>query len=98
VPDANGRFFGDAARTAAVPMLWLYAEHDAYYSASAIRRYRAAFEEAGGQGPFSLFPEIGGTGTLWPISRCSGVPPWTPICRRWACSPRQTEAVARDTE
>jgi dienelactone hydrolase len=28
VPDANGRFFSDAARQARVPMLWLYADHD----------------------------------------------------------------------
>jgi dienelactone hydrolase len=62
VPDANGQFFRDAAKTAAVPMLWLYAEQDSYDSAGAIRRYRAAFEEAGGQGPFYLFPEIGGNG------------------------------------
>jgi dienelactone hydrolase len=62
VPDVNGRFVRDAAKTAAVPMLWLYADHDPYYSAPEIRRYRAAFEEAGGQGPFYLFPEIGGNG------------------------------------
>ncbi|MGH8068278.1 MAG: dienelactone hydrolase family protein [Candidatus Entotheonellia bacterium] len=62
VPDANGQLFSGAARTATVPMLWLYADHDPYYSASAIRRYRAAFEEAGGRGPFYLFPEIGGNG------------------------------------
>jgi hypothetical protein len=62
VPDANGRVFSDAARTAAVPMLWWYAEHDPYDSASAIRGDRAAFEQAGGQGPFSLFPDMGGNG------------------------------------
>jgi hypothetical protein len=59
VPDANGCFFSDTARTAKVPMLWLYAEHDPYDSASAIRGDRAAFEQAGGQGLFSLFPDIG---------------------------------------
>jgi dienelactone hydrolase len=62
VPDANGHFFREAAKTAAVPMLWLYAERDSYYSVPAIRRYRAAFEQAGGRGPFALFPEIGGNG------------------------------------
>ncbi len=62
VPDVNGRFFSDAARTAAVPMLWLYAERDPYGSASAIRHYRAAFEQSEGQGRFDLFPEIGGDG------------------------------------
>jgi dienelactone hydrolase len=62
VPDANELFFREAARTATVPMLWLYADQDFYYSASAIRRYRAAFEEGGGRGPFDLFPDIGGNG------------------------------------
>jgi dienelactone hydrolase len=62
VPDANTHFFHEAAKSATVPMLWLYAEQDADYSASAIRRYRATFEEAGGKGPFYLFPDIGGNG------------------------------------
>jgi dienelactone hydrolase len=62
VPDANGRFFSDAAREAAIPMLWLYADHDPYYSTTAIKSYRAAFERAGGKGPFYLFPDIGGNG------------------------------------
>jgi dienelactone hydrolase len=62
MPDANTRFFREAARQATVPMLWLYADHDPFYSATTIRRYRAAFEEAGGHGPFSLFPDIGGNG------------------------------------
>jgi len=61
-PDANGPFFHDTARTAAVPILWLHADHDPYDSASAIQRYRATFEGAGGQGPFVLFPDIGGNG------------------------------------
>jgi dienelactone hydrolase len=50
MPDANTRFFREAARQATVPMLWLYADHDPFYSATTIRRYRAAFEEAGGRG------------------------------------------------
>ena len=43
-------------------MLRLYAEHDPTYSATAIERYRAAFEQAGGQGPFALFPDNDGNG------------------------------------
>jgi hypothetical protein len=48
VPDVHGRSFSAAARTATVPMLWLYAEHGRYCWASAIKRDRAAFEQAGG--------------------------------------------------
>jgi dienelactone hydrolase len=58
VSDANGQIISDAAKTAAVPMLWLYAEQDTYYSGTAIRRYRATFEEAGGQGPFYFFSQV----------------------------------------
>jgi hypothetical protein len=62
VPDSIRRFFSDMACTAEVPMLWLYAEHDPYDSASAIKGYQAAFEQAGGYGPFPLFPDIVGNG------------------------------------
>jgi dienelactone hydrolase len=48
VPDANGGFFSGAARQAAAPVLWLYADHDPYYSATAIKSYHAAFEQDGG--------------------------------------------------
>jgi dienelactone hydrolase len=61
-PDWNGSFFGEAAKKATVSMLWLYAENDMYYSATAIKGYRAAFEKAGGKGPFHLFQDVGGNG------------------------------------
>jgi dienelactone hydrolase len=61
-PDSNGWFFAEAAQKAAVPMIWLYAENDNYYSTTAIKSYRAAFEKAGGKGPFHLFKDIGGNG------------------------------------
>jgi dienelactone hydrolase len=61
-PDSNGQFFAEAAQKAAVPMIWLYAENDSYYSATAIKSYRSAFEKAGGKGPFHLFKDIGGNG------------------------------------
>jgi dienelactone hydrolase len=62
VPHANEGFFREATRQAVVPTLWLYADQDQYYSAAAIRRYRASFEEAGGPGPFYLVPDLGGNG------------------------------------
>lgn len=61
-PDYNGRFFAEAAQKAAVPMIWLYAENDNYYSPTAIKSYRADFEKAGGKGAFHLFKDIGGNG------------------------------------
>lgn len=45
-----------------VPMLWLYAEGDRYYSAESIRRYHQAFAQAGGAATFHLFPAFGSDG------------------------------------
>jgi dienelactone hydrolase len=64
--DSNGWFFAEAAQKAVVPMIWLYAENDSYYSTTAIKSYRASFEKAGGKGPFHIFKDIGGNGhSLW---------------------------------
>jgi dienelactone hydrolase len=61
-PDSNAGFFAEAAKKATFPMIWLYADNDNYYSTAAIKTYRAAFEKAGGKGPFHLFKDIGGNG------------------------------------
>jgi dienelactone hydrolase len=65
--DDAGRGFNRATFAAAggrtpVPMLWLYAEDDGYYSAAWIRRYHEAFAQAGGVATFHLFPPFGGEG------------------------------------
>ena len=58
----NGEAFAAAAGRAGVPMLWLYAEQDSYYSAAWIRRYHEAFTQAGGVATFRLFPAFGADG------------------------------------
>jgi dienelactone hydrolase len=60
-PDSNGQFFAEAAQKATTPMIWLYAENDSFYSAGRIKSYRAAFEKAGGKGPFHIFKEANST-------------------------------------
>jgi dienelactone hydrolase len=65
--DESGRGFNQATFAAAggrtrVPMLWLYAEEDRYYSALWIRRYHEAFAKAGGVATFHLFPAFDGDG------------------------------------
>jgi dienelactone hydrolase len=65
--DERGRGFNQATFAAAgsrtrIPMLWLYAEEDSYYSAAWIRRYHEAFAGAGGVATFYLFPAFGGDG------------------------------------
>lgn len=58
----NGATFASAGRRTRIPMLWLYAEEDGYYSATWIRRYHEAFAQAGGIARFHLFPAFGGDG------------------------------------
>ncbi len=65
--DERGRGFNQATFAAAgsqarIPMLWLYAEEDGYYSATSIRRYHGAFAQAGGLATFRLFPAFGSDG------------------------------------
>jgi dienelactone hydrolase len=65
--DENGRGFNQTTFASAggrtrIPMLWLYAEGDGYYSAVWIRRYHEAFVQAGGVATFHLFPAFGADG------------------------------------
>jgi dienelactone hydrolase len=65
--DERGRGFNQATFASAgsrtrVPMLWLYAEEDGYYSAAWIRRYHEVFAQAGGLATFRLFPAFGADG------------------------------------
>jgi dienelactone hydrolase len=61
-PGFNEVTFAAAGGRTRMPMLWLYAEQDAYYSAPRIRRYHEAFAQAGGRATFRLFPAFGGDG------------------------------------
>jgi dienelactone hydrolase len=54
--------FASAGGRTRIPMLWLYAEEDGYYSAAWIRRYHEAFAQAGGVATFHLFPAFGADG------------------------------------
>ena len=65
--DEGGRGFNQATFSAAgararVPMLWLYAEQDRFYSPSWIRRYHLGFAQAGGDATLHVFPAFGGEG------------------------------------
>ena len=59
--DFNTGTFASAGRTR-TPMLWLYGENDGYYSAEHVRRYAAAFEQAGGNAHLHIYPSGGGDG------------------------------------
>jgi dienelactone hydrolase len=58
----NRATFASAGGRTRIPMLWLYAEEDGYYSAAWIRRYHEAFVQAGGTATFQLFPAFGSDG------------------------------------
>jgi dienelactone hydrolase len=65
--DEGGRGFNQATFASAggrtrIPMLWLYAEEDRYYSAEWIRRYHEAFAQAGGVATLRVFPAFGADG------------------------------------
>ena len=65
--DEGGRSFNQPTFASAgggtrIPMLWLYAEEDRYYSSAWIRRYQEAFAQAGGVATFHLFPAFGADG------------------------------------
>lgn len=44
------------------PMLWLYADHDPYYSLPHVRRVFRAFQDAGGTGTLVEFDDLPGSG------------------------------------
>jgi pimeloyl-ACP methyl ester carboxylesterase len=67
--DFNLLQFGQAGRTASIPMLWLYADHDTLYSLAYIERGFATFRAAGGNGQLFEVSDLPGNGHLlvsWP--------------------------------
>lgn len=60
--DSNAIDYREAGKLTSLPMLWLYAEHDSYYSPKAISGYLNAFREAGGRAEFKIFGDIPGDG------------------------------------
>lgn len=66
MPEAEFNFetFQKSGHDARVPMLWLYADHDSYYSLKFDEREFSKFREAGGRGDFVEFRDIPGEGHL----------------------------------
>lgn len=62
--DFNFEIFGKAGHDAKVPMLWLYADHDSYYSLKFVEREFAKFREAGGRGELVEVDDVPGDGHL----------------------------------
>jgi dienelactone hydrolase len=62
--DFNFEIFGQAGRDAKIPMLWLYADHDSYYSLKFDEREFSKFQSAGGRGELIEVRDIPGEGHL----------------------------------
>lgn len=66
--DFNFEAFRNAGRDAKIPMLWLYADHDSYYSLKFDEREYSAFRNAGGRGELVEARNLPGDGhnlCLW---------------------------------
>ncbi|PYN33033.1 MAG: hypothetical protein DME01_19900 [Candidatus Rokuibacteriota bacterium] len=76
-PDPVARLFASIAPDIAVPVLWFYAENDAYIGPAAARLWFESFRASGGRGDFVMlppFPENRGHG-VYPSA--AGTPLWT---------------------
>ncbi|CAK0777727.1 Dienelactone hydrolase [Gammaproteobacteria bacterium] len=62
VPDKLVDAYGTFGKTSRVPMLWVYAENDHFFSPTLAKRFFTAFTEAGGQAEFVATPAFGGDG------------------------------------
>jgi dienelactone hydrolase len=67
------RTFGQRSR---VPMLWVYAENDRFFSPALAKQFDAAFTGAGGHADLIIAPPFGSNGHF--LFSPSGIPEWTP--------------------
>jgi dienelactone hydrolase len=82
-PERMAAVFKSIAPKIHVPVLWFYAENDAYIGPAAQRLWYGAFKEGGGRGELVViapFPERRGHG-VFPSK--AGVPLWTPAVTRF---------------
>jgi dienelactone hydrolase len=62
--DFNSETFGKSGHDAKVPMLWLYADHDSYYSLKFDESEFSKFRDAGGRGELVEVRDIPGDGHM----------------------------------
>ena len=61
-PNATTRYWGEIAKNAKVPMLWLYWENDKYWGPDIPRTWHKAWVDGGGKAVFSAFGPSGSNG------------------------------------
>ena len=77
-PDELVETAGRFGRTSRVPMLWLYIENDTYFGPELSKRMHAAFNAAGGNAEYHLFPPHGSDGHFF-VDAADAVPIWSPV-------------------
>lgn len=84
-PEALIDAFASFGKTARIPMLWIYAENDHFFSLALAKRFHQAFTEHGGQAEFVAAPAFEADGHA--LFTRAGAPIWTPyvdaFLERW---------------
>lgn len=91
-PEDLVRAFGDFGSHAKVPMLWIYAANDHFFSPSLAQRFYQVFSKAGGKAQFIMAPPFGDDGHH--LFSLQGIPLWTPMVDDFL---KHQNAVLRDT-
>lgn len=61
-PNSVGQYWASLARSATVPMLWMYWENDKYWGPEIPRRWHKAWTEGGGKAAMTTFGPVGADG------------------------------------
>ena len=61
-PGATAQYWGEIAKNAKVPMLWLYWENDKYWGADVPKTWHKAWVDGGGRAQFTGFAAVGEDG------------------------------------
>ncbi len=84
--------FATFGRRSRVPMLWVYAENDHYFSPELARRFAAAFNGAGGRASLVMTPPFGEDGHA--LFTREGTPIWAPLVDRFLAAQELTLRAA----
>ena len=75
-PDRLVEAFRTLGKRSRVPMLWVYAENDRFFSPALAKQFDAAFTGAGGHAELVIAPAFGSNGHF--LFSPPGIPDWTP--------------------
>jgi len=89
-PTAIARYWGEIARNAKVPMLWMYWENDKYWGVSNPKAWHRAWVDGGGQAQLVAFGPSGENGHYGVNEDMDHwLPWWTDFCGIWDLTSRR---------